>query len=58
MNFSRTETAFPSTARDTGGKNGTLNADTGDDFASFLIGAIDSGQISTSNFITSIAPVV
>jgi hypothetical protein len=54
MNFSRNETAFPSTASDTGGKNGTLNADTGDDFASFLIGAIDAGQISTTNFISSL----
>jgi hypothetical protein len=53
MNFSRNETAFPSTASDTGGKNGTLSADTGDDFASFLLGAVDGGQISTTNFISS-----
>ena len=53
MNFSRNETAFPSTATDTGGRNGNFAADTGDDFASFLIGAIDNGQISTTNFISS-----
>lgn len=52
MNFSRNETAFPSTGTDTG-KNGTINADTGDDFASFLLGAIDNGQISTTNFVSS-----
>ena len=53
MNFSRNETAFPSTATDSGGRNGTLAGDTGDDFASFLIGAIDNGQISTTNFVSS-----
>jgi hypothetical protein len=53
MNFSRTETAFPSTATDTGGLTGFVNTDTGDSFASFLLGAIDNGQISTTNFISS-----
>jgi len=53
MNFSRTETAFPSTGTDNGGFNGNLAADTGDSFASFLLGAIDNGQISTTNFISS-----
>ncbi|MGO9898038.1 MAG: carboxypeptidase regulatory-like domain-containing protein [Bryobacteraceae bacterium] len=53
MNFARTETAFPSIAADTGGKNGTLAADTGDDIASFLLGALDNGQISTTNFVSS-----
>jgi hypothetical protein len=52
MNFSRTETAFPSTGTDTG-KNGTLSTDTGDSFASFLLGAVDNGQISTTNFVSS-----
>jgi hypothetical protein len=52
MNFARTETAFPSNASDTG-KNGTLSADTGDDIASFLLGALDNGQISTTNFVSS-----
>jgi len=58
MNFSRTETAFPSTGTDSCpaghlGCSGFLNTDTGDSFASFLIGAIDNGQISTTNFISS-----
>lgn len=53
MNFSRTETAFPSTLADSGGLTGFFNTDTGDSFASFLLGAIDNGQISTTNFISS-----
>src|ERR1700722_6400446 len=53
MNFARTETAFPSTATDMGGKNGAYSSDTGDEIASFLLGAIDNGQISTTNFISS-----
>ena len=53
MNFSRTETAFPSTAKDSSGQNGAFNSDTGDQMASFLLGALDSGQISTTNFISS-----
>jgi hypothetical protein len=53
LEFSRTETAYPSTASDVGGLNGTVAADTGDTFASFLLGAIDGGQISTTNFISS-----
>jgi hypothetical protein len=54
MNFARNETAFPSTAKDAGGLNGTINADTGDAYAGFLLGSIDGGQISTTNFISSI----
>ncbi len=47
MNFSQNETAIPTTA-------GALNnSNTGDPFASFLLGAIDGGQISTTNFISS-----
>lgn len=53
MNFSRTETAFPSTAADNGGLTGFYDTDTGDSFASFLLGALDNGQISTTNFISS-----
>ncbi len=53
MNFARTETAYPSNGNDAGGKNGTYSADTGDELASFLLGAIDNGQISTTNFISS-----
>src|SRR5579875_886795 len=52
MNFSRTETSYPSTLKDSG-PNGTFTADTGDEMASFLLGAIDNGQISTTNFISS-----
>jgi hypothetical protein len=53
LQFGRDETAFPSTANDASGQNGTFNHDTGDDMASFLLGAIDGGQISTTNFISS-----
>jgi len=53
LQFGRNETAFPSTGKDAGGQNGTFNNDTGDDMASFLLGAIDGGQISTTNFISS-----
>ncbi len=60
LNFSRNETAYPSTASNAIGpngkplgQNGTLSADTGDEFASFLLGAVDGGQISTTNFIAS-----
>jgi hypothetical protein len=53
MNFQRNETAFPSQAKDAGGQNGTINQDTGDELASFLLGAINNGQISTTNFISS-----
>jgi hypothetical protein len=51
--FSRTETAYPSNNKDAGGISGTYSADTGDELASFLLGAIDFGQISTTNFISS-----
>ncbi len=53
MNFTRNETAFPSNNNDAGGKNGTFSADTGDELASFLLGSINNGQISTTNFISS-----
>jgi len=53
MNFSRTETAYPSNTNDAGGQNGTFSADSGDEMASFLLGAINNGQISTTNFISS-----
>jgi hypothetical protein len=47
IGFSRTETAYPSLS-------GNLTpSTTGDEFASFLLGAIDSDQISTTNFISS-----
>jgi len=53
MNFSQTETAYPSNSNDAGGKNGNFAADTGDEVASFLLGSIDNGQISTTNFVSS-----
>lgn len=44
MNFSRNETANPSNA---------TTGNTGDQFASFLLGALNNGNISTTNFIAS-----
>ncbi|MGJ5815657.1 carboxypeptidase regulatory-like domain-containing protein [Paludibaculum fermentans] len=46
MNFNRNETAYPSVA-------GSLNTTTGDDMASFLLGNVNNGRISTNNFISS-----
>jgi carboxypeptidase family protein len=46
MNFNQNETAFPSTTN-------SLNSATGDPIASFLLGAVNNGQISTTNFISS-----
>lgn len=53
MNFARTETAYPSNDKNASGQNGTFSADTGDEMASFMLGAINNGQISTTNFISS-----
>ena len=53
MNFARTETAFPSTATIRRPERRRSARDTGDEIASFLLGAIDNGQISTTNFISS-----
>lgn len=57
MDFAKTETAYGSTATDGCTSNlpcsGNFGADSGDSMASFLIGAIDYGQISTTNFISS-----
>ncbi len=46
MNFYRNETAYPSAA-------GSLNSLTGDSMASFLLGYVNNGRISTNNFISS-----
>ena len=51
LNFGQNETAYPSLNRDN--RNVALNADTGDEMASFLLGQVDRGQISTTNFISS-----
>jgi hypothetical protein len=56
MNFSNNETALPSNQSDKGSpgaKAGTFSGDTGDPFASFLLGSLNGGQISTTNFISS-----
>jgi len=51
MNFAQNETAFPSTAV---GSNGVaFNAATGDEMASFLLGQVNNGRISTTNFVSS-----
>jgi len=46
MSFSRNDTAFPDST------NGVNNF-TGDEIASFLLGIVNNGQISTNNFISS-----
>ncbi|MCU1235833.1 MAG: TonB-dependent receptor, partial [Candidatus Solibacter sp.] len=46
MNFALDETAYPSIVN-------SLNANTGDPIASFLLGRVNGGQISTTNFISS-----
>ncbi|MGH9439307.1 MAG: carboxypeptidase regulatory-like domain-containing protein, partial [Terriglobia bacterium] len=53
LDYSQAETAYPSSGKDSGGQSGTYSADTGDQVASFLLGAINSGQISTTNFVSS-----
>lgn len=51
MNFNNADTAYPTRAA---GSNGVaLAAQTGDPMASFLLGVINNGQISTNNFISS-----
>jgi hypothetical protein len=52
VNFTRNESAYSSTLN-TSGLNGTYNTDTGDEFAGFLLGAINNAQISTTNFVSS-----
>jgi hypothetical protein len=44
--FSRTDTAFPTDTNN-------LRANTGDGYASFLLGVVNTGLISTNNFISS-----
>ncbi len=52
LSFNRNDTAFPSKAK--GSTGNPLSNDTGDAYASFLLGTINSGQISTNNFISSV----
>jgi hypothetical protein len=47
IGFERTETAFPSLT------GASTPSTTGDEFASFMLGAIDYDNISTTNFISS-----
>ena len=51
MNFTQNGTAYPSAAK--GSTNAALNSVTGDAIASFLLGNVDNGKMSTSNFISS-----
>ena len=51
LNFNRADTAYPSKSNGTNGNS--LATDTGDAYASFLLGTINNGQISTNNFISS-----
>ena len=54
--FTNDNTSLSSTASDKGSPGahgGTFTADTGDPFASFLLGSVNGGQISTTNFISS-----
>ncbi len=51
IGYSQNQTAFPSTGR--GSSGAAINTVTGDPIASALLGQIDSGNISTTNFISS-----
>ena len=56
MNFSAQRNGIaiePSDKGSPGAHAGTFSGDTGDAFASFLLGSINGGQISTTNFISS-----
>ncbi len=53
LNFGQNETAVPLITKDAGGKTGTFNTDTGDEIASFLLGSLNQGQISTTNFVST-----
>ncbi len=50
FNFVQDGTAYPSQNSATGG---TLNSQTGDGIATFLLGFVDTGAISTSNVVSS-----
>jgi hypothetical protein len=51
IGFSNQETAFPLTAK--GSTGAAINTVTGDAIASALLGVVDSGNISTTNFVSS-----
>ncbi len=46
LSFSRNDTAYPN-------NNNSIATNTGDGFASFLLGVVNNGQISSNNFISS-----
>ena len=50
MTFSQNATAYPSTAN---GSSGAINTNTGDGIASYLLGIVDTGEISSVNQISS-----
>ena len=50
MTFSQNATAYPSTAN---GSSGAFNTNTGDGIASYLLGIVDTGEISSVNQIAS-----
>ena len=50
MTFSQNATAYPSTAN---GSTGSINTNTGDGMASYLLGIVDTGEISSVNQISS-----
>ncbi len=52
LNFSQNGTAYPSTASTLNGQQ-KLNTATGDEIASFLLGNVNDGNISSTNFISS-----
>jgi hypothetical protein len=51
INYNQNETAFPLTSK--GSTGASINTVTGDPIASALLGAIDNGAISTTNFVSS-----
>lgn len=51
IGYSQNETAFPLTTK--GSTGASINTVTGDSIASALLGQIDSGAISTTNFVSS-----
>ncbi|HEV3196353.1 MAG TPA: TonB-dependent receptor [Bryobacteraceae bacterium] len=51
IGYNQNETAFPLTTKGTTGQS--INTVTGDPIASALIGQLDSGNVSTTNFVSS-----
>jgi Carboxypeptidase regulatory-like domain/TonB dependent receptor len=51
MYFAQDDSAYPSTLVASNGQ--TFNTATGDEMASFLLGEVNRGQISTTNFVSS-----